>query len=264
MAEVAEVMVVVNDMSTRQVVVTGGGRGIGRAIVEALAGDGFDVSFTYRSSADEARDLVAALAGKWPEQNFRSYRSDLASRDEVEALAGEIGRLDALYGFVHNAGMSYDALAAAIDQDRGEAAMQVNFWSMTRLAKAAIRPMMRARTGRVVGIGSINALYGSTGNATYAATKGAMLSYVKTLAVEIARKGVTANYIAPGFVDTEMLAPYGAQREALEKQIPMQRFARPDEVAGVVCYLLAPEAGYMTGNVIALDGGLSASSGIRR
>jgi NAD(P)-dependent dehydrogenase (short-subunit alcohol dehydrogenase family) len=134
---------------------------------------------------------------------------------------------------------------------------------MTRLIKAAVRSMIRAKSGRIVGIGSITAHQGAQGNATYAATKGAMASYMKTLSVEIARKGVTANVVAPGYVDTEMLAPYRANREAVEKQIPAGRFAGADEIASLVCYLLAPEAAYITGAEIPIDGGLTAAIGIK-
>jgi NAD(P)-dependent dehydrogenase (short-subunit alcohol dehydrogenase family) len=145
-----------------------------------------------------------------------------------------------------------------LDQDRAETAMLVNFWALTRLVKGAIRQMVPARAGRIVGMGSIAALHGMSGNSAYAATKGAMLSYVRTAAVELARKGVTVNFVAPGYVDTELMEPYAAFRRALEKQIPVGRFAQPGEIAALVNHLMAPEAAYITGSVLAVDGGLSA------
>lgn len=245
------------------VLVTGGGRGIGEQIVRTLASAEYDVAFTYRSATAEADALSRDLHERYPAQTFTSLRADLAVREEVEALATDLADGPELYGFVHNAGASYDALGAMIDQARAEELMQVNFWSMTRLIKAAVRSMIRAKSGRIVGIGSITAHQGAQGNATYAATKGAMASYMKTLSVEIARKGVTANVVAPGYVDTEMLAPYRANREAVEKQIPAGRFAEADEIASLVCYLLAPEAAYITGAEIPIDGGLTAAIGIK-
>jgi NAD(P)-dependent dehydrogenase (short-subunit alcohol dehydrogenase family) len=124
--------------------------------------------------------------------------------------------------------------------------------------------MMRARQGRVVAIGSVAALRGNPGNAAYAASKGALISYCKTLAVEAARRGVTVNVIAPGFVDTAMLAPYADYRERMEAQIPAGRFGRPEEVASLAAYLMGEGAAYVTGAVLPVDGGLAAQLGIHR
>ena len=245
-------------MKGRRVLVTGGAKGIGRAIVLALADSGYDVAFTCHASADAGVDLIGELSAAFPEQRFALHPLDLADRGAVEALATEILRATPLHGLVHNAGASYDSLAATIDQERALALMQVNFWSMTRLAAAALRPMMRARMGRIVAIGSVTAWLGTQGNACYAASKAAVAAYIRTLAIEAASRGVTANTIAPGFVDTAMLAPYQAHREHLEKQIPAGRFARPAEIAGLVRYLLSPDAAYITGVEITIDGGLSA------
>jgi 3-oxoacyl-[acyl-carrier protein] reductase len=245
-------------MNRRRVLVTGGAKGIGREIVRALAGAGYDVDFTCRASAGAGADLIEELRTAFPEQSFQLRSLDLADRGAVDDLAAELLRSEPLYGFVHNAGASYDSLAATIDQDRALGLMQVNFWSLTRLAAAVLRPMMRARAGRIVAIGSVTARRGTQGNACYAASKAAMAGYMRTLAVEVASRGITANTIAPGFVDTGMLAAYQAQRERFEKQIPVGRFAQPAEIAGLVRYLLSPEAAYITGTEIAIDGGLSA------
>jgi 3-oxoacyl-[acyl-carrier protein] reductase len=151
-----------------------------------------------------------------------------------------------------------------LDQDRLEAAMQVNFTSLTRLAKALTRGMIRARTGRIVAIGSVAALRANAGNAAYAATKGALIAYCRTLAIESAKRGVTVNVIAPGFVDTRMMAPYAAHRAGMERQIPAGRFADPAEVAALVRFLMEDAAGYVTGAVLPVDGGLTAMMGVHR
>ena len=247
----------------QRVLVTGGGRGVGAAIVTALVEAGFDVAFTYRQSADAAEARLAELTAAHPHATVTARFCDLADRGSVRALAADFAEED-LFGFVHNAGQSYDALAAILDQDRAETAMQVNFWSLTELAKVVMRPMLRARAGRIVAIGSVAALQGNPGNAAYAASKGALLSYCRTLAVETAKRGVTVNYVAPGFVDTDMLLPYASHRGAMEKSIPAGRFARAEEVAGLVAFLMSPPAAYITGAVLPIDGGLTAQIGIGR
>lgn len=248
----------------RMVLVTGGGKGIGEAVVRRLAADGYDVTLTYRSSGEKARDLIESLARDHRVQSFTGLDTDLADAGQVETLATRLEAMPQLYGLVHNAGATADALAAMLDQTRAQALMQVNFFSMTRLIKAALRPMLRARAGRIIGIGSITATRGAQGNAAYAASKGAMASYMRALAVEVAARGVTANVIAPGYVDTGMLAPYAGGRAAVERQIPLGRYVRPEEVAGLVAFLVGPLAASITGAEIPIDGGISAAIGIGR
>jgi NAD(P)-dependent dehydrogenase (short-subunit alcohol dehydrogenase family) len=248
---------------TRRVLVTGGARGVGAAIVRALAAAGHDVDFTYRSSADEAAALTEELRSACPERAIASHSVDLAENGSLEIFCEAIEN-ETFFGLVHNAGQPYDALAAMMAQDKAEAAMQVNFWSLTRLAKTVMRGMIRARAGRLAVIGSVAALRGNPGNAAYAASKGALLSYCRTLAIETATRGITVNYVAPGFIDTDMMAPYAAYRAQMEKQIPAGRFASPDEIAGVVAFLMSPPAAYVTGAVLPVDGGLSAMLGVHR
>jgi len=248
----------------RRALVTGGGSGLGAAIVRALAQAGFAVSFTFRSSAAEAKSLVDELSSSWPQQSFAAHALDLADKAAVDAFCTAIEAEAPYFGFVHNAGHSYDSLAVMMDQAKAEAAMQVNFWSFTRLATKLVRTMMRARNGRIAVIGSVTALQANQGNAAYAASKAALLGYVRTLAIETARSGVTVNYLAPGFIDTAMMEPYAKYREQMESQIPARRFARPQEIADAVAFLLSPQASYITGAVVPVDGGLSAAIGVHR
>lgn len=246
-----------------RVLVTGGGKGVGAAIVRALAAAGHDVDFTYRSSADAAQALARELAEAHPGRAVAAHALDLADKEALEAFCARMEG-ESFHGFVHNAGQPYDALAAMMQQDKAEAAMQVNFWSLTRIAKALLRGMIRARAGRIVAIGSVAALQGNPGNAAYAASKGALISYCRTLAVETGKRGVTVNVIAPGFIDTDMMAPYAAYRESMEKQIPTGRFAKPEEIAGLAAFLLSEPAASITGAVLPIDGGLTAMMGVHR
>ncbi|WP_262298768.1 SDR family NAD(P)-dependent oxidoreductase [Microvirga sesbaniae] len=246
-----------------RVLVTGGAKGVGAAIVRALVAAGHDVDFTYRSSGDAARALADELMRASPGRTIRAHEVDLADKAALEAFC-EAVEGEGFFGLIHNAGQPYDALAAMMQQDRAEAAMQVNFWSLTRIAKALMRGMIRAKAGRIVAIGSVAALQGNPGNAAYAASKGALISYCRTLSIETAKRGVTVNVIAPGFIDTDMMAPYAAYRDSMEKQIPAGRFARPEEIAGLAAFLLSEPAAYITGAVLPIDGGLTSMLGVHR
>lgn len=246
-----------------KVLVTGGAKGVGAAIVRALAGAGHDVDFTYRASAEQAQALAAEIAQAHPDRRIAALPLDLSDKAALDAFC-EARESESYFGLVHNAGQPYDSLAAMMVQDKAEAAMQVNFWAFTRLAKSLMRAMIRARSGRIVAIGSVAALRGNPGNAAYAASKGALISYAKTLAVETGKRGVTVNIIAPGFVDTDMIAPYAAYRDKMEGQIPAGRFARPEEVAGLAAFLMSEPAAYITGTVIPIDGGVTAQLGVHR
>lgn len=246
-----------------KVLVTGGAKGVGAAIVRALAAAGHDVDFTFRSSADQAKALAEEIAASHPGRSIVALPLDLSDKEALDAFC-EARESETYFGLVHNAGQPYDSLAAMMVQDKAEAAMQVNFWAFTRLAKSLMRTMIRARAGRIVAIGSVAALRGNPGNAAYAASKGALISYAKTLAVETGKRGVTVNVIAPGFVDTDMMAPYAAYRDKMQAQIPAGRFAKPEEVAGLAAFLMSEPAAYISGTVLPIDGGLTAQLGVHR
>lgn len=239
-------------MTAPRALVIGGRRGIGAAVVETLAERGFAVTYTYRTEPGPFGDTIAGQP------------LDLASKAAVEAFATTQEDAPAWDAFVQVGGTTYDSLAATMDQDKAEAVMQVNFYAFARIARSIVRPMMRARSGRIVAIGSVIGQLASQGNAAYAASKAALLAYVKTLAIESARRGVTVNYVAPGFVETDMMAPFAEYRKPTEGRIPAGRFAQPNEIAAVVAFLASPEASYVNGAYIPVDGGLTASAGVPR
>lgn len=232
--------------------VVGGRRGIGAAVVRLLTERGFAVTYTYRTESGDFGGIVIGVP------------LDLADRAAVDAFALAQEDAPAWDAFVQVGGTTYDALAAVMDQDKAEAAMQVNFFAFARLARAVVRPMLRARRGRIVAIGSVIGQFASQGNAAYGATKAALLAYVRTLAIESARRGVTVNYVAPGFVDTEMMAPFAAYRAPTEGRVPAGRYGRPEEIAAAVAFLVSPEASYINGAYIPVDGGLTAAVGVPR
>ena len=239
-------------MTAPRALVIGGRRGIGAAVVEALAARGFAVTYTYRT---DPGPFDPSIAG---------HCLDLSDKAAVEAFAKAQEDAPAWDALIQVGGTTYDSLAAMMDQDKAEAVMQVNYFAFARIARAVIRPMMRARSGRIVAIGSVIGQVASQGNAAYAATKAALLAYVRTLAIESARRGVTVNYVAPGFVDTDMMAPFAAYKAPTEGRIPAGRFAQPAEIAAVVAFLASKEASYVNGAYIPVDGGLTASAGIPR
>jgi NAD(P)-dependent dehydrogenase (short-subunit alcohol dehydrogenase family) len=247
-----------------RVYVIGASRGIGAAIARRLAADGYALTLTSREPDGPVRNVLNELSQSGDGADHRICQLDVNDRDQLERIADTIEADESLYGLIYVAGQSYDMLAGAADYDVASALMTTNFMGFQRLSTAALRPMIRAKTGRIVTIGSVTATYGTPGNAVYAATKGAMLGYTRTMAVEVARKGVTVNYVAPGFVDTALLDPYRAYLDRLIKKIPAARLARPEEVAGLVAYLVSADGAYVTGSVLTIDGGLSANLVSRR
>jgi len=228
----------------RSVLVTGGNRGIGLAIARKLAADGGTVTVTSRSG-----EPVPGL------HVVRCDVRDAASVDEAfAAVEKDQGPVEVL---VVNAGVTRDQLLALMSEDDFTGVLDTNLTGAYRVARRAVRPMMRMRRGRLIFISSVTGLYGSAGQANYAASKAGLVGLARSLARELGSRGITANVVTPGFVESDMTAVLTDERKAaILGAIPAGRFASADEVAGAVAFVAGPDAGYVTGAVIPVDGGL--------
>jgi 3-oxoacyl-[acyl-carrier protein] reductase len=228
-----------------RVLVTGGARGIGLACARRFAADGHDVAVTYHSSA--------------PPDDLFGVKCDITSADDVEAAFSQVeehlgGPVEVL---VANAGIARDTLLLRMSDDDFETVVDTNLVGTFRVVKRATRGMIRARSGRLILISSVVGLLGSAGQANYAASKAGLVGFARSLARELGSRAITVNVIAPGPVETDMIAALTDERRAeLTAAVPLARAASPDEIAGVVAFVASDDAAYITGAVIPVDGGL--------
>jgi 3-oxoacyl-[acyl-carrier protein] reductase len=233
--------------------VTGASRGIGRAIAEELAAQGAKVIGTATSDSGAAAitDYLSASGGKGMTLNVTDAES---VKSVIKAIETELGAISIL---VNNAGITRDNLLMLMKDEQWDDIIQTNLTSVFRLSKAVIRSMMKARKGRIISIASVVGLTGNPGQTNYAAAKAGIMGFTKSLAREIGSRSITVNTVAPGFIDTDMTrALPDEQREALIKQIPLGRLGQAADIAHAVAFLASPQAAYITGETINVNGGM--------
>jgi 3-oxoacyl-[acyl-carrier protein] reductase len=244
------------DLSGQTCLVTGSSRGIGRGIAMDLASRGADVVVNYRSSEREAHDVVAAIEDEGG--SAIAAQGDVSDIDEVRAMRGEIhdavGRIDVL---VNNAGITVDKKFENMTRDDWDAVMDVNLGGVFNCTKVFYEDIKSSEAGRLINISSVVGQQGNYGQANYATTKSGLFGFTRTIALELASTGSTANCVAPGFVATDMLdeVPKRVQEKIL-REIPLDRFAEVEDITGIVAFVASEESSYMTGQVLGVNGGM--------
>jgi 3-oxoacyl-[acyl-carrier protein] reductase len=243
--------------------VTGASRGIGAATARALAEDGWAVGINFRSDRDGAESVAGSIEDAGG--TAIALAADVADAAAADEMLGQLtGELGPMLVLVNNAGMTADNLSMRLSDEDWSRVIDVNLTGAFRLTRAALGPMMRQRFGRVINVSSVVALRANPGQANYAASKAGLIAFTRTVAAEVARRGVTVNAVAPGLIETELTRDFtgngaeGNGSSALLDAIPARRTGTPEEVAACIRFLASEDAGYVTGTVLPIDGGMSA------
>lgn len=243
-------------LTEKVALITGASRGIGRAMALKFAQEGATVAFTYLSSVEKGQALEAELQAFGVQaKGYRSDASDYKAADDLVAqVLADFGKLDIL---VNNAGITKDGLLMRMSEEQWDTVITVNLKSVFNLTKAAIKPMMKAKSGSVINLTSVVGIRGNAGQANYAASKAGIIGFTKSVALELGSRNIRSNAIAPGFIETEMTGEIDEKAvDAWKQQIPMKRGGQPDEVADCAVFLASDRSRYITGQVLQVDGGM--------
>lgn len=244
-------------MDKRVALITGGSKGIGKSIAIKLASEGYDIAFTYASDDSAASETLEELKKCNP--NTLAIKKDMSIEEDVKEAIKEIeeklGTVDVL---VNNAGITRDGLLMKMKAEDFDRVIEVNLRSVFLTTREIIRPMIKKRYGKIINISSVVGIMGNAGQANYAASKAGVIGFTKSIAKEFASRGVRANAIAPGFVETDMTKVLKEDvKEEMLKNIPLGYFAKPEDVANLVSFLASEKSDYITGQVIQIDGGMN-------
>ena len=244
------------DLQGKVCFVTGGSRGIGHAIVEAMADAGADVAFTYNHSTEQALELAKSIEQKGV--RCRAYQADVASADEMQKVVKQaISDLGHIAILVNNAGINRDKSFLKMTKEMWEEVMHVDLDGVFYTTQLVAQDMVGTGGGRIINISSIVGQTGNFGQSNYAAAKGAVISFTESLARELARKGINVNAVAPGFIETDMVKEMPeAALSQVKASTPMGRLGKPEEVADAVVFLAGPHSSFVTGQVLAVNGGM--------
>lgn len=239
------------------VLVTGASRGIGAAIARTMAEAGYGVAVNYANSADLAEGVAAEIVAQGG--SAVAVQADVSDADQVAAMFATVSaQLGPVTVLVNNAGITEDGLLLRMGPDQWDRVLSTNLRSVYLCTKAALRPMLRARSGRIISVSSISGIVGNPGQSNYSASKAGVIGFTKSIAKEVGSRGITVNAVAPGFIATDMTDALGeVVTDSVKQQISLGRLGQPEEVASVVRYLASEDASYITGQTIVVDGGLA-------
>lgn len=247
------------NLDNKNILVTGGSRGIGKAIVRIALEEGANIAFTYLNSEGEAQSFVEEMGAKYPNQRCMARQCDVTDTDAMEKLVKElISDFKQVDGLVNNAGITRDSVLARMSRDQWDSVISTNLGSMFNATKPLVLQMVKQRSGAIVNISSVAGIHGNSGQSNYAAAKAGMIGFTKALSAEVAPFNVRVNAVAPGYIQTDMIGVLDYETLTyIRDRINLRRLGTVEDVSHLVCFLLSDKAAYITAQAIQVDGGIT-------